>query len=98
MPLFFAYYRVLANVIELRQAHWYWLTDLSMADPCTSAHPHHRQHVAVQFITPSPGMDPNQRRMMGIMMPVIFGFSMWHFASASRSIGAPATSSTSASR
>jgi YidC/Oxa1 family membrane protein insertase len=82
MPLFFAYYRVLANVIELRQAHWYWLTDLSMADPL---------HVlpiliiasmfAVQFITPSPGMDPNQRRMMAIMMPVIFGFSMWHFAS-----------------
>ena len=82
MPLFFAYYRVLANVIELRQAHWYWLTDLSVADPL---------HVLpiliiasmflVQFITPSPGMDPNQRRMMAIMMPVIFGFSMWHFAS-----------------
>ena len=82
MPLFFAYYRVLANVIELRQAHWFWLTDLSVADPL---------HVlpiliiasmfAVQFITPSPGMDPNQRRMMAIMMPVVFGFSMWHFAS-----------------
>jgi YidC/Oxa1 family membrane protein insertase len=82
MPLFFAYYRVLANVIELRQAHWYWLHDLSVADPL---------HVlpiliiasmfAVQFITPSPGMDPAQRRMMAIMMPVIFGFSMWHFAS-----------------
>src|SRR5580658_6199540 len=69
MPLFFAYYRVLANVIELRQAHWYWLTDLSVADPL---------HILpiliiasmflVQFITPSPGMDPNQRRMMAIMM------------------------------
>jgi len=35
----------------------------------------------VQLLTPSPGMDPNQRRMMAIMMPVIFGFSMWHFAS-----------------
>ncbi len=82
MPLFFAYYRVLANVIELRQAHWYWLHDLSVADPL---------HILpiliiasmflVQFITPSPGMDPAQRRMMAIMMPVIFGFSMWHFAS-----------------
>jgi YidC/Oxa1 family membrane protein insertase len=82
MPLFFAYYRVLANVIELRQAHWFWLHDLSVADPL---------HVLpiliiasmflVQFITPSPGMDPNQRRMMAVMMPVIFGFSMWHFAS-----------------
>jgi YidC/Oxa1 family membrane protein insertase len=82
MPLFFAYYRVLANAVELRQAHWFWLTDLSSPDPL---------HILpiiiilsmflVQFLTPSPGMDPNQRRMMAIMMPVIFGFSMWHFAS-----------------
>jgi YidC/Oxa1 family membrane protein insertase len=82
MPLFFAYYRVLANVIELRQAHWFWLTDLSVPDPI---------YILpgiilismflVQFLTPSPGMDPNQRRMMAIMMPVIFGFSMSHFAS-----------------
>jgi YidC/Oxa1 family membrane protein insertase len=82
MPLFFAYYRVLLNAVELRQAHWFWLTDLSMPDPL---------HILpiiiiasmflVQFLTPSPGMDPAQRRMMAIMMPVIFGFSMWHFAS-----------------
>ena len=82
MPLFFAYYKVLLNAVELRQAHWFWLTDLSSPDPW---------HILpiliiasmflVQFITPSPGMDPAQRRMMAIMMPVIFGFSMWHFAS-----------------
>jgi YidC/Oxa1 family membrane protein insertase len=35
----------------------------------------------VQFITPSLGMDPTQRRMMAIMMPVIMGFTLWHFAS-----------------
>jgi YidC/Oxa1 family membrane protein insertase len=29
MPLFFAYYRVLLNAVELRQAHWFWLKDLS---------------------------------------------------------------------
>ena len=71
MPLFFAYYRVLLNAVELRQAHWFWLTDLSSPDPL---------HILpiliiismflVQFLTPSPGMDPNQRRMMAIMMPV----------------------------
>jgi YidC/Oxa1 family membrane protein insertase len=82
MPLFFAYYRVLLNAVELRQAHWFWLTDLSSPDPL---------HVLpiliilsmflVQFITPSPGMDPTQRRMMAIMMPVIMGFTLWHFAS-----------------
>ena len=82
MPLFFAYYRVLLNAVELRQAHWFWLHDLSMPDPL---------HILplliiatmffVQFITPSPGMDPMQRRMMAIMMPVIMGFTLWHFAS-----------------
>jgi YidC/Oxa1 family membrane protein insertase len=82
MPLFFAYYRVLLNAVELRQAHWFWLTDLSLADPL---------HILpiliigtmffVQFITPSPGMDPAQRRMMAIMMPAIMGLTLWHFAS-----------------
>jgi YidC/Oxa1 family membrane protein insertase len=82
MPLFFAYYRVLLNAVELRQAHWFWLTDLSSPDPMyilpiliivTM--------LVVQLITPSPGMDPAQRKMMAIMMPAIFGFTMLHFAS-----------------
>jgi YidC/Oxa1 family membrane protein insertase len=82
MPLFLAYYRVLLNAVELRQAQWFWLKDLSMPDPL---------HILpilivltmflVQFITPSPGMDPMQRRMMAIMMPAIMGFTLWHFAS-----------------
>ena len=46
MPLFFAYFRVLQNAVELRQAHWFWLTDLSQARPAAhSAHPHHPHHV-----------------------------------------------------
>jgi YidC/Oxa1 family membrane protein insertase len=82
MPLFFAYYRVLGNAIELRQAHWFWLTDLSMPDPL------YILPVLIiltmfftQYITPSPGMDPAQRRMMAFMMPAVIGFSMLHFAS-----------------
>jgi YidC/Oxa1 family membrane protein insertase len=82
MPLFFAYFRVLQNTVELRQAHWYWLTDLSTPDPL------HILPIIIivtmfltQFITPSPGMDPAQRRMMAIMMPIIFGFTLWHYAS-----------------
>jgi YidC/Oxa1 family membrane protein insertase len=82
MPLFFAYYRVLANVIDLRQAHWFWLHDLSVADPLyVLAAIIIVSMFLVQWLTPSPGMDPNQRRMMAIMMPVIFGYSMSHFAS-----------------
>jgi YidC/Oxa1 family membrane protein insertase len=82
MPLFFAYFRLLQNTVELRQAHWYWLSDLSSPDPL------HILPILIiitmfltQFITPSPGMDANQRRMLAIMMPVMFGFMLWTYAS-----------------
>ncbi len=82
MPLFFAYYRVLLNAVELRQAQWFWLTDLSAPDP---------KYIlpiliivtmfVTQYITPSPGMDPTQRKMMAFMMPLFMGFMLLHFAS-----------------
>jgi len=82
MPLFFAYFRVLQNTVELRQAHWFWLTDLSTPDPM------HILPIIIiismfftQYITPAPGQDPAQRRMLAIMMPVMFGFMLWHYAS-----------------
>jgi YidC/Oxa1 family membrane protein insertase len=82
MPLFFGYYRVLQNTVELRQAHWLWLPDLSQPDPT------HVLPILIiltmfltQYITPSPGMDPAQRRMMAFMMPIFFGFMLWHYAS-----------------
>lgn len=82
MPLFFAYFRVLQNAVELRQAHWFWLHDLATPDPL------HILPVLIiltmfftQFITPTPGMDASQRRMMAFMMPVIFGFMLWQYAS-----------------
>jgi len=82
MPFFFAYFRVLQNAVELRQSHWYWLPDLSQPDPtfilpiCVII-----TMFFTQYITPSPGMDPAQRRMMAIMMPVFFGFMLWHYPS-----------------
>jgi YidC/Oxa1 family membrane protein insertase len=82
IPLFFAYFRVLQNAVELRQAHWFWLTDLSSPDP---------RYILpiliiismflVQILTPSPGMDPAQRKMMAFMMPVMMGFFLLHYAS-----------------
>lgn len=82
MPLFFAYYKVLLNAVELRQAHWFWLTDLSQPDPT------HIVPILIivtmfltQYITPSPGMDASQRRMMAFIMPVFMGFILWHYAS-----------------
>ncbi|MGA2570362.1 MAG: membrane protein insertase YidC [Terracidiphilus sp.] len=82
MPFFFAYFRVLQNAVELRQSHWYWLPDLSQPDPiyilpiCVIV-----TMFFTQYITPSPGMDPAQRRMMAFMMPVFFGFMLWHYPS-----------------
>ncbi|HEU5458793.1 MAG TPA: membrane protein insertase YidC, partial [Terracidiphilus sp.] len=63
-------------------AHWMWLPDLSTPDPT------HILPILIiismfltQYITPSPGMDPAQRRMMAIAMPVVFGFMLWNYAS-----------------
>ena len=82
MPLLYAIYEVLENAIELRQAHWFWLPDLSGPDP-TYVLPalFILTMFLVQFITPSPGMDPAQRRMMAFVMPVVFGFTLFHFPS-----------------
>jgi len=82
IPLFWAYFKVLQSAVELRQAHFFWLTDLSAPDP---------KYILpiliiismffTQYITPSPGMDPAQRRMMAFIMPVFFGFMLLHYAS-----------------
>ncbi len=80
-PLLFGFYRMLMHVIELRQAHWLWLHDLATPDPT---------HILpifvivsmflVQYLSPSPGMDPAQQKTMAFMMPAFFGFMMWNFA------------------
>jgi YidC/Oxa1 family membrane protein insertase len=81
-PLLFGFYRMLMYAIELRQAHWLWLPDLSAADAL------HILPLSViismflsQFFTPSPGMDQSQQRMMAFMMPAIFGVMMWNIGS-----------------
>jgi YidC/Oxa1 family membrane protein insertase len=80
--LLWPYFRVLQYAVELRQAHWMWLPDLSQPDP-TYVLP-----ILIiitmfftQYITPSPGMDPAQRRMMAFIMPIFFGFMLLHYAS-----------------
>ena len=81
-PLLFGFYRMLMNVIELRQAHWGWLHDLAAPDPL------HILPIFViltmfttQYLSPSPGVDPAQQKMMAFMMPVMFGFIMWNIGS-----------------
>ena len=81
-PLLFAFYRMLLHTIELRQAPWLWLHNLAAPDPL---------HILpvffivtmflVQYLTPSPGMDPTQQKMMAFTMPVFFGFMTWNLSS-----------------
>ena len=82
MPLLFAFFTMLPRVVELRQAHWFWLPNLQAADPW---------HILpifmvlsqflVQFYTPSPGVDPQQQKMMAFMMPAFSGYITWNYAS-----------------
>ena len=81
-PLLYGFYRMLLNTIELRQAPWLWLHNLAAPDPL---------HILpvffivtmflVQYLTPSPGMDPAQQKMMAFTMPVFFGFMTWNLSS-----------------
>ena len=81
MPFLFAYYRMLGVALDLRQAHWLWIHDLSSADP------YHILPLAVivsmivmQRMTPQAGMDPAQQRMMNIFMPLMLGYISWYLA------------------
>src|SRR5260370_16815471 len=78
LPTCWPFYAVLANTVELRQAGWLWIRDLSAADPW---HLLPVLTVASMFIvqraTPQPGIDAAQRRMMNVMMPLMFGFMTW---------------------
>ena len=82
LPLLFAFFTMMTRVVELRQAHWYWLPDLSSADP------YHILPILMvitsflaQYYTPSPGVDPQQQKMMAFMMPVFSGYMTWQYAS-----------------
>ncbi len=81
LPLLFAFFTMMTRVVELRQAHWYWLHDLSAADP------YHILPITmvltsflVQYYTPSPGVDPQQQKMMAFMMPAFSGYITWNYA------------------
>jgi len=83
LPLLYAFYKVLNVSIELRGAHWLWVTDLSQPEqlairilPVIM--------IVTQFImqgmTPNPGMDPSQAKMMRFM-PLMFGFLFYNASS-----------------
>jgi YidC/Oxa1 family membrane protein insertase len=83
LPILYAIYRVLTVAIELRGAHWLWVTDLSQPEnlpirilPSVM--------VVTQFLlqrmTPNPTTDPSQQKMM-MFMPLAFGFFFYYYPS-----------------
>jgi YidC/Oxa1 family membrane protein insertase len=75
MPVFFALWSMLNAVFELRHAHFIgWLHDLSASDPFFILPVLMGiSMILQQAMTPAVG-DPAQRKMMMILMPVMFSF------------------------
>lgn len=83
LPFLIAYYTVLGVAIEMRGASWLWVHDLSQAEtlairvlPVLLV----VTQFAQQKMTPSPGMDPAQQKMM-LFMPLVLGY-MFYYQSA----------------
>jgi YidC/Oxa1 family membrane protein insertase len=83
LPILYAFYTVLGVTIELRGAHWLWVSDLSRPETL-AIHLLPVIMIVTQFVmqkmTPSPGMDPAQARMMQFM-PLMFGFFFYNMSS-----------------
>jgi YidC/Oxa1 family membrane protein insertase len=82
LPFVIAFYTVLKVAIEMRGANWLWVHDLSQPEtlairilPILL--------VASQFLqqkmTPTPGVDPAQQKMM-MFMPLVLGYMFYYQA------------------
>jgi YidC/Oxa1 family membrane protein insertase len=93
LPIFFGFYTMLRNAIELRGESFLWAFDLSQPDtvamlPLLGGIPVNplplimgaTQLWQMRLTPPSPGVDPVQQKMMQYM-PMIFLFVMYGFSS-----------------
>lgn len=83
IPFFIAFYSVLAVAIEMRGASWLWVKDLSQPETLP-IHILPILMIVAQFVmqkmTPTPGQDPTQAKMM-LFMPLVFGFMFYNMSS-----------------
>lgn len=80
MPFLFALYRAITISIDFRLAHFLWIPDLSGPEPffikvlpilmASSM-------IVLQWITPTPTMEPAQRIMMTVFMPLFMLYILW---------------------
>lgn len=94
IPIFIALYNALSSSVEMWQAHFLWIRDLTQPDSLFTAtlwggHAISANLLALlmgvsmwvqQKMSPTTG-DPRQAQMMLWMMPIIFTFMFWSFPS-----------------
>jgi YidC/Oxa1 family membrane protein insertase len=90
IPVFFGFYWMLRNAIELRGAHFLWIYDLSQPDTVAyiAGFPVNplplimgvTQLWQAQLTPPAPGMDPGQQKIMRFM-PLIFIAALYRMSS-----------------
>ncbi len=80
IPIFMALYWVLVESVELRQAPWIgWIQNLTAPDPYFILPAINLVIMYLtQKLTPTPGMDPLQKKML-TFMPLVFGIMMAFF-------------------
>jgi YidC/Oxa1 family membrane protein insertase len=91
MPVFFGFYAVLRSAIELRGAHFLWVTDLSKPDTLFMIPAINFPFNLLPLLMggamlwqshlqpPSPGMDPTQAKLMRYM-PLIFLVFLYNYS------------------
>ncbi len=92
MPVFFGFLYMIRSAIELRGAHFLWVTDLSQPDTLFFIpglnFPFNLLPLIMgatmlwqaQLTPPSPGMDPAQQKMMRYMPLLFLGVLYWYSA------------------
>ncbi|PIE45194.1 MAG: membrane protein insertase YidC [Gammaproteobacteria bacterium] len=81
IPIFLAFYYMLMESVELRQAPWiFWIKDLSLRDPMYILPVINMALMFVQQRLNPPPSDPIQRRVM-MFLPLVFGFLFLVFPS-----------------
>jgi YidC/Oxa1 family membrane protein insertase len=79
MPIWIALFSTLNYAVELYHSSFFWyITDLSAKDPYYLAPLLMGSVMFLQMRMSPPGTDPQQQKMMSVMMPVMFtGFSLF---------------------
>ena len=82
LPFLYGFYTVLRVAIEMRGASWLWVHDLSQPETL-AIRVLPVLLVGTQFLqqkmTPSPGMDPAQQKMM-LFMPLVLGYIFYYLS------------------